>query len=54
MVILTVVIPIPAIIELDRLALNPTPLGEVAKGVSLATDALKVQMLCGNYSTFHH
>ena len=53
----SVVIPFPAIMELDGLTSNPTPLGEAAKAaitfvvghVYSHADSLKVQMSCGNY-----
>ena len=53
----TVVVPLPAIMELDGLASNPTPLGEAAKAaiafvvghVRSHADALKVQTSRGNY-----
>ncbi|KAH9057140.1 hypothetical protein EDB83DRAFT_2390413 [Lactarius deliciosus] len=53
----TVVVPLPAIMELDGLALNPTPLGEAAKAaiaflvghVRSHADSLKVQTSRGNY-----
>ncbi|KAH9028113.1 hypothetical protein EDB85DRAFT_2074672 [Lactarius pseudohatsudake] len=53
----TVVVPLPAIMELDGLASNPTPLGEAAKAaiafvvghVRSHADSLKVQTSRGNY-----
>jgi protein SMG6 len=53
----TVVVPLPAIMELDGLASNPTQLGEAAKAaiafvvghVRSHADALKVQTSRGNY-----
>jgi len=53
----TVVVPLPAIMELDGLASNPTALGEAAKAaiefvasrVRSHSDALKVQTSRGNY-----
>jgi predicted ribonuclease YlaK len=53
----TVVVPLPAIMELDGLATNATPLGEAAKtAIALVasyvrsySDALKVQTSRGNY-----
>ena len=53
----TVVVPLPAIMELDGLASNPTPLGEAAKAaitfvvghVRSHADGLKVQTSRGNY-----
>ncbi|KAI0303402.1 hypothetical protein B0F90DRAFT_1911396 [Multifurca ochricompacta] len=53
----TVVVPLPAIMELDGLATNATPLGEAAKAaiafvashVRSHADALKVQTSRGNY-----
>lgn len=53
----TVVVPLPAIMELDGLASNATPLGEAAKAaitfvvghVRSHSDALKVQTSRGNY-----
>jgi protein SMG6 len=53
----TVVVPLPAIMELDGLAMNATPLGEAAKAavafvvgyVRSHADSLKVQTSRGNY-----
>ena len=53
----TVVVPLPAIMELDGLASNVTPLGEAAKAaialvashVRSHADSLKVQTSRGNY-----
>ncbi len=53
----TVVIPLPAIMELDGLASIPTPFGEAAKAaivfvvghVRSHSDSLKVQTSRGNY-----
>jgi protein SMG6 len=53
----TVVVPLPAIMELDGLASNQTPLGEAAKAaiafvvghVRSHSDGLKVQTSRGNY-----
>jgi len=53
----TVVVPLPAIMELDGLATNPTPLGEAARAaievvsshVRSHADSLKVQTSRGNY-----
>jgi protein SMG6 len=53
----TIVIPLPAIMELDGLAMNATPLGEAAKTaiafvaghVRSHADSLKVQTSRGNY-----
>jgi hypothetical protein len=53
----TIVVPLPAIMELDGLTLNPTPLGNAAEAaiafvvghVRSHTDGLKAQTSCGDY-----
>jgi hypothetical protein len=53
----TVVVPLPAIKEQDRLMLNMNPLSDAAKAavafmishVHSHADSLKVEMSCGNY-----